>query len=309
MQRLATPQLTLKIIGNRAACDAYITAAGLDKHIAADLRQLLGFNELPKDGRKQKRLTAMYQLVDKMIWLYHPQVSVAVPLIGGTNEKRFASLKKDYDITFGFATFEKLVAGTRKAGGWYKGVTPSAVNSLPDGASLFGLAADPPAPAPATSQPEQYGVPNFAAALGFVGAQTHTELPPLSFQAAPAGGNSLPDGASLFGLAADPPAPAPATSQPEQYGLRRGCRLPLPCFRVSLLLHLSHLSPDPGVLVCHAQLDFVAEPALFRQLLLFHICFKLRDLGMHFALRVLVNRRHELTVHSDVVVSQLTILA
>ena len=90
--------------------------------------------------------------------------------------------------------------------------------------------------------------------------------------------------------------------------LRRGCRLPLPCFRVSLLLHLSHLSPDPGVLVCHAQLDFVAEPALFRQLL-FHICFKLRDLGMHFALRVLVNRRHELTVHSDVVVSQLTILA
>lgn len=186
MQRLVTPQLTVKFIENRAACDVYITAAGLDKHVAADLRQLLGFNEIPKD-RKQKRLVAMYQLVDKLTWVYHPDVSEAVPLIGGKNKDRYEALKKEHDVTFGFAMFEKLVAGTRTPGGWYRGGAPSAVDSLPDGASLVGLPADPPAPAPATSQPAQYGVPNYASTLGVVGAQTHAELPPSSFQADPAG--------------------------------------------------------------------------------------------------------------------------
>ena len=44
MRRLATPDLRLKFIADRAACDAYIKKAGLDMHVAGDLRQLLGFN-------------------------------------------------------------------------------------------------------------------------------------------------------------------------------------------------------------------------------------------------------------------------
>ena len=53
-------------------------------------------------------------------------------------------------MSFSFSMFEKLIAGSRKPGGWFKGKAPSAAASLGDGASLIGLPADTRAPHAAT---------------------------------------------------------------------------------------------------------------------------------------------------------------
>ena len=79
MKRLVTPDLRLRLIADRTACDAYIKAAKLDKHAAGNLRQLLGFNELANDGRASKRIASTHQLFEDVTWVYHPDVTAAVP--------------------------------------------------------------------------------------------------------------------------------------------------------------------------------------------------------------------------------------
>ena len=172
MPTLLTPERTVQFIADKNALDDYAkarSAAGwlVDKHLKANLAQLLEFDMVGKD--RSKRWEAVdaprgkfYNMAD-VSWFYRADIRVAVPLFGKPAEKH-RQIKQQYNIKEGIDVFKLILDGKRSSKeGWSGGPPPAALATLPDGASIIGLGAH-------ASEP--FMLPDFGSVqLGSVGAQ------------------------------------------------------------------------------------------------------------------------------------------
>ena len=150
MPELVTPELTLVRVADKEALNEYATArtaagASVDKHLKANLSQLLGFDQVGNDRKKRWEATdgtrgTFYNLAD-VSWFYHADIREAIPLFG-TAAAKHRQLQHQHGITDGVDVFKRVVEGKRSSReGWFCGQPPPALATLPDGASIIGLAA------------------------------------------------------------------------------------------------------------------------------------------------------------------------
>ena len=149
MPELVTPELTLVRIAHKEALDKYATArtaagARVNYQLKANLAQLLGFDQVGSDRNKRWEATdgtrgTFYNLAD-VSWFYHADIREAIPLFG-TAAAKHRQLKNQHGITDGVDVFKKVVGGKRSSKeGWFCGLPPPALATLPDGTSIIGLA-------------------------------------------------------------------------------------------------------------------------------------------------------------------------
>ena len=111
-----------------------------------------------------------YNLAD-VSWFYHADIRVAVPLFGREADK-LRQVKAQHNISDGKTVFTQVLDGKRTSReGWSCGPPPSELATLPDGASIIGLAARPSAEPHAA--PGIVLLPDYGAVL--LGAQTAEE--------------------------------------------------------------------------------------------------------------------------------------
>ena len=121
MPELVTPELTLVRVADKEALNEYATArtaagARVDKHLKANLSQLLGFDQVGNDRSKRWEAkdgtrSTFYNLAD-VSWFYHADIREAIPLFG-TAAAKHRQLKLQHGITFGYDVFKKVVEGNR----------------------------------------------------------------------------------------------------------------------------------------------------------------------------------------------------
>jgi hypothetical protein len=149
MPELDTPELTLVRV-DKEALNEYATArtaagASVDRHLKANLSQLLGFDQVGNDRKKRWEASdgtrgTFYNMAD-VSWFYHADIQEAIPLFG-TAAAKHRQLKLQHGITDGVDVFKQVVEGKRSSReGWFCGQPPPALATLPDGASIIGLAA------------------------------------------------------------------------------------------------------------------------------------------------------------------------
>ena len=152
MPELVTPELTLVRVADKEELNEYATArtaagARVDKHLKANLSQLLGFDQVGNDRSKRWEAKdgtrgTFYNLAD-VSWFYRADIPEAIPLFG-TAAAKHRQLKLQHGITDGVDVFKKVVEGNRSSReGWFCGLPPPALATLPDGASIIGLAPAP----------------------------------------------------------------------------------------------------------------------------------------------------------------------
>ena len=122
MPELVTPELTLVRVADKEALNEYATArtaagARVDKHLKANLSQLLGFDQVGNDRSKRWEAkdgtrSIFYNLAD-VSWFYHADIREAIPLFG-TAAAKHRQLKLQHGITFGYDVFKKVVEGNRR---------------------------------------------------------------------------------------------------------------------------------------------------------------------------------------------------
>jgi hypothetical protein len=150
MPELVTPELTLVRVADKEALNEYATArtaagASVDKHLKANLSQLLGFDQVGIDRKKRWEASdgtrgTFYNLAD-VSWFYHAGIQEAIPLFG-TAAAKHRQLKLQHVITDGVDVFKQVMEGKRSSReGWFCDLPPQALATLPDGASIIGLAA------------------------------------------------------------------------------------------------------------------------------------------------------------------------
>ena len=81
MQRLVSPELKIYMIPDRGALSELVTELRLDKTLAGNLRQLLGFQTVGT-GRQARQVAGDWQLLESVRWLRHLESGKLVPVVG-----------------------------------------------------------------------------------------------------------------------------------------------------------------------------------------------------------------------------------
>ena len=139
MPELVTPELTLVRVADKEELNEYATArtaagARVDKHLKANLSQLLGFDQVGNDRSKRWEAKdgtrgTFYNLADASRF-YRADIPEAIPLFG-TAAAKHRQLKLQHGITDGVDVFKKVVEGNRSSReGWFCGLPPPALATL-----------------------------------------------------------------------------------------------------------------------------------------------------------------------------------
>jgi hypothetical protein len=98
---LVTPELTLVRVADKEVLNEYATArtaagASVDRHLKANLSQLLGFDQVGNDRKKRWEASdgtrgTFYNLAD-VSWFYHADIQEAIQLFGTAAAKHSDSL-------------------------------------------------------------------------------------------------------------------------------------------------------------------------------------------------------------------------
>ena len=82
MQRLVSPELRVYTVSDREALSELVAELRLDKTLAGNLRQLLGFQTVGR-GRQARQMAGNWQLLESVRWLKHLLESgKLVPVVG-----------------------------------------------------------------------------------------------------------------------------------------------------------------------------------------------------------------------------------
>ena len=81
MQRLVSPELKIYMIPDRGALSELVTELRLDKTLAGNLRQLLGFQTVGR-GCQARQMAGNWQLLESVRWLKHLESGKLVPVVG-----------------------------------------------------------------------------------------------------------------------------------------------------------------------------------------------------------------------------------
>ena len=83
MQRLVSPELrvyTVYTVSDREALSELVTELRLDKTLAGNLRQLLGFQTVGR-GRQGRQMAGNWQLLESVRWPKHLESGKLVPVV------------------------------------------------------------------------------------------------------------------------------------------------------------------------------------------------------------------------------------
>ena len=81
MRRLVSPELRVYTVSDREALGELVAELRLDKTLAGNLRQLLGFQRVGP-GRQARQMTGDWQLLESVRWLRHLESGKLVPVVG-----------------------------------------------------------------------------------------------------------------------------------------------------------------------------------------------------------------------------------
>jgi len=81
MQRLVSPELRVYTVSDWEALSELVTELRLDKTLAGNLRQLLGFRTVGR-GRQARQVAEDWQLLESVRWLKHLESGKLVPVVG-----------------------------------------------------------------------------------------------------------------------------------------------------------------------------------------------------------------------------------
>jgi len=82
MQRLVSPELRVYTVSDWEALSELVTELRLDKTLAGNLRQLLGFQTVGR-GRQARQMAGNWQLLlESVRWLKHLESGNLVPVVG-----------------------------------------------------------------------------------------------------------------------------------------------------------------------------------------------------------------------------------
>ena len=81
MQRLVSPELRVYTDSDWEALRELVTELRLDKTLAGNLRQLLGFQTVGR-GRQARQMAGNWQLLESVRWLKHLVSGSLVPVVG-----------------------------------------------------------------------------------------------------------------------------------------------------------------------------------------------------------------------------------
>ena len=82
MQRLVSPELRVYTVSDREALGELVAELRLDKTLAGNLRQLLGFQTVGR-GRQARQMAGNWQLLESVLrWLKHLESGKLVPVVG-----------------------------------------------------------------------------------------------------------------------------------------------------------------------------------------------------------------------------------
>ena len=81
MQRLVSPELRVYTVSDREALGELVAELRLDKTLAGNLRQLLGY-QTAGPGRQARQVAEDWQLLESVRWLRHLESGKLVPVVG-----------------------------------------------------------------------------------------------------------------------------------------------------------------------------------------------------------------------------------
>ena len=81
MQRLVSPELRVYTVSDREALGELVAELRLDKTLAGNLRQLLGYQTVGT-GRQARQMAGNWQLLESVRWLKHLESGKLVPVVG-----------------------------------------------------------------------------------------------------------------------------------------------------------------------------------------------------------------------------------
>ena len=81
MQRLVSPELRVYTVSDREALGELVAELRLDKTLAGNLRQLLGYQTVGP-GRQARQVAEDWQLLESVRWLRHLESGKLVPVVG-----------------------------------------------------------------------------------------------------------------------------------------------------------------------------------------------------------------------------------
>ena len=90
MQRLVSPELRVYTVSDREALGELVAELRLDKTLAGNLRQLLGFKPVGP-GRQARQVAEDWQLLESVRWLRHLESGKLVPVVGSNAIRIFKS--------------------------------------------------------------------------------------------------------------------------------------------------------------------------------------------------------------------------
>ena len=82
MQRLVSPELRVYTASDREALGELVAELRLDKTLAGNLRQLLGYQTVGTGRQARQMAGNCWQLLESVRWLKHLQSGKLVPVVG-----------------------------------------------------------------------------------------------------------------------------------------------------------------------------------------------------------------------------------
>ena len=176
------PQRTLWRLQDKKALKEWTEARNIGWRLRGNLNQLLGFDDIGTSGARTGHGRDDYHCLHDVTWMYHQEQTEVIPLFG-SGPKKFEQLQAQGTAGFKLRKFQAMMAtqGERSEDGWWVGAEPSAVASLPNGSSLFGIARMPGSAAVPGAQLPPVPLPDY-------GAQTLAFHPPAADEISPATG-------------------------------------------------------------------------------------------------------------------------
>ena len=112
---LVTPELKVYRFADRSALIAFTKSRQLERHLAANLRQLLGFDEVGEDRTTRRAAAGWYNLRD-VKFVLNTTTRLLVPLVGTVDDKLKQMQQHEPDIDDGAAETAERVRLQSKAG-------------------------------------------------------------------------------------------------------------------------------------------------------------------------------------------------
>jgi len=138
------PERARHSFASREQLSTWLDGRDLNSTSRGNIRQMLGEDPLPP-GRNAKHEVEDYFLLHEASWMYHHDVSVAVPLFGLAPAKLSQwkrHLHGDSIGSMSMSTFKRLLqSGKRSPTGWWCGSSPPALEEVVDGQSVLNLPA------------------------------------------------------------------------------------------------------------------------------------------------------------------------